>query len=504
MREDAGQAEPSIRLATPTVPGSAAPGADTSVALPSLVLNAAREHRTRGWGRWGQITLGPRAGRLGLATLVLGTLLVVVCAAAGPSVLVPRSAETFPNWEAGPLHLVATRLITDPTTLGLAFSILLGVMVLAYAVVVAAVRTFSMRVIAIVVVALHVILLLSPPLQLTDLFNYLGYARLGALHHLNPYTHVIKEEMFDPVYRFTSWHSLRSPYGQLFSAFTYPLAFVSLPLAYWTLKITSVLLSLAFVGLVWHCARRLGRDPRFVVAFVAFNPVFLIYEVAGFHNDFFMLVPSMAAIALVLARRDRSAGAFLMVAIAVKFTAVLLLPFLILAVRDRPRQIRLLVGAGLAAIPLAVLTFALFGLSLPNLQQQSALLTDFSIPNVVGLLLHVGGGTPLLLKIFTVGVVVVIGYQFFTKRDWLNGAGWSTLALIASLAWLVPWYVVWLLPLAALGTSVRLRQISAVLTVFLLFAFLPVTTKYMNDHNINPLNTRAGHASQNLQSKLAR
>ena len=35
--------------------------------------------------------------------------------------------------------------------------------------------------------------------------------------------------MFDPVYRFTSWHSLRSPYGPLFTALTYPLAFTSLP-----------------------------------------------------------------------------------------------------------------------------------------------------------------------------------------------------------------------------------------------------------------------------------
>ena len=48
-----------------------------------------------------------------------------------------------------------------------------------------------MRTIVISIVALHAILLLSPPLQLTDLFNYLGYARLGGLHHLNPYTHVI-------------------------------------------------------------------------------------------------------------------------------------------------------------------------------------------------------------------------------------------------------------------------------------------------------------------------
>jgi hypothetical protein len=501
MREDAGQAEPTIRLATAPVSGSAAPSAEPSIELPTLGINASR-------ARWNRpatpITLGPRAGRIGLVALMLGTLLVVACAAADPSVLVPRSAETFPNWEAGPLHLVSTRLITNPNTLGLAFSLLLAVMIAAYVVVVAAVRTFSMRTVAIVVVVLHVIVLLSPPLQLTDLFNYLGYARLGALHHLNPYTHLIKQEMFDPVYRFTSWHSLRSPYGQLFSAFTYPLAFVSLPAAYWTLKVATVALSLVFVGLVWHCARRLGRDPRFVVAFVAFNPIFLIYELAGFHNDFFMLAPSMGAIALLLARRDRAAGAALMVAIAVKFTAVLLLPFLLLAVRERPRQLRVLLGAVLAGIPLAVLSFAMFGVSLPNLQQQSSLLTDFSIPNVVGLLLHVGGGTPLLLKIFTVAVVVVVAYEFFGKRDWLNGAGWSTLALIASLAWLVPWYVVWLLPLAALGTSVRLRQLSVALTVFVILAFVPVTSNYMHAHNVNPLNTPAGRASQNLQSKLAR
>ena len=107
MREDAGQAEPSIRLATAPVPGSAAPSAEAAIELPTLGLNTSR-------ARWARpaapITFGPRAGRIGLAALLLGTLLVVACAAAGPSVLVPRSAETFPNWEAGPLHLVTTRL----------------------------------------------------------------------------------------------------------------------------------------------------------------------------------------------------------------------------------------------------------------------------------------------------------------------------------------------------------------------------------------------------------
>ena len=491
MRERDISTDPPVALAAGT-----APRAEATVSLPRLGLpDALSSPRVR---------VGPRAGAIALGAIVVGTLAVVAAAAAGPSILVPRSINTFPAWEAGPLHYITVRVITDPNALGLTFTGVLAVMVVAYLVTVLAVRTFSMRAIAITVVALHAILLLSPPLQLTDLFNYLGYARLGALHQLNPYTHVIQQEAFDPVYRFTSWHGLRSPYGELFTALSYPLSFLSLAAAYWILKVATVLLSLGFIALVWQCARRLGRDPRFAVAFVAFNPIYLIYAVGGFHNDFFMLVPSMAAIAFALSGRDRSAGAMLMLAIAVKFTAVILGPFLLLAVATRPRQLRLGLGAVAAAIPLVAGSLVLFGVSIPNLQQQSSLLTDFSIPNLVGLVVGVGG-TPLLLKLATVAVVGVVAYHFFGRRGhWLVGAGWSTFALIASLAWLVPWYVIWLLPLAALASSVALRRMTVALTVFLLLAFVPATALYLGEHNINPLGTPAGHASRSLQDKLAR
>ena len=190
----------------------------------------------------------------------------------------------------------------------------------------------------ITVVAIHVLLLLSPPLQLTDLFNYIGYARLGALHHLNPYAHVIGAEAHDPIFRLATWHNLHSPYGPLFTAATYLLPIGSLSLSYWLLKTITVLASLAFLGLLWLCAVNLRRDPRLVLVLVALNPIYIIYAVGGFHNDFFMLVPATAAIALLTAtaaRRHRAAlegsraGAVLMLAVAVKFTAVLLLPFLL-------------------------------------------------------------------------------------------------------------------------------------------------------------------------------
>jgi len=450
-----------------------------------------------------QVALGPIAGRTALAVLILATLAVVVCATAGPSVLVPRSAQLFPNWEAGPLHGLFGRLIKDPVTLGLAFSAVVVAMLAAYVVALASVRALSIRTIAICIVALHVILLLSPRLQLSDLFNYIGYARLGALHHLNPYTHVIRGELHDPVFRFTSWHNLRSPYGPLFTAITYPVGFVSLAAAYWGLKIVTVLLSLAFLGLVWHCARRLGRDPRFALLFVAANPIYLIYEVGGFHNDFFMLVPSMTAIAFLLSGRDRAAGASLTVAIAVKFTAVLLLPFLLIAARPSRRRLQIVIGAAVAAVPLAALSLTLFGFSIPNLSDQSALLTAFSFPNLFGLLIGVGGGTPGLLRVASVAVVLVVAYEVYRRRDWVTGAGWSTFALIASLAWLVPWYVVWLLPLAALSRSVRLRQVSVALTVFLVVTFMPATGLYLADHGINLLGSSVGQASKSHQHKLA-
>jgi hypothetical protein len=445
----------------------------------------------------------PVASRIALAVIVLVTLAIVAEAAAGPSVLVPQSMFSFPGWEAGPLHGLTTRLFTDPRTVGQAFTIALAVMLVAYLVVLAGLRSFTMREVAAAVVALHVILFLGPPLQLTDTFNYLGYAHLGALHHLDPYTHVMSAERLDPVFRFSSWHGLRSPYGELFTLVTYPLALVSLATAYWVLKALTVGLSLCFLWLVWLCAKRLGRDARLAVAFVAFNPVFLIYGVAGFHNDFFMLVPSMAAIALVLGRRDAAAGACLMVAIAVKFTAVILGPFLLLALAGRVRCVRFVAGALAALVPVVVASLLAFGTSLPNLQQQSTLLTDFSVPNLIGLITG-SGGSSMIIKLCELAVVLfVAGWLALRREHWLEGAGWATLALVLSLAWVIPWYIVWVLPLAGLVRAPALRWASVIVTVYLMVSFVPVTTQYLDDHHVNPLDTPAGHTSQLLQNRLA-
>ncbi len=477
--------------------GVGAAHADGAVSLPALGIGRRRLRLPRV-----RVSAHPIVVRLALGWLLVGSFAVVAIARSDPSVLVPQSGQVFPRWEAGPVHFSFWGLTHHAQTLAFGFSGMLIAMLVAYLVLVAAVRTLPMRAIVISVLVLHVIFLLGPPLQLSDLFNYLGYARLGGLHHLNPYTHVIGQEVHDPVYRFASWHNLHSPYGPLFTAVTYPLGLLPLPLAYWILKTVTMLASLGFIALVWRCAQKLGRDPRFAVVFVALNPIYLIYAMGGFHNDFILLVPSMGAILLLLERRYRAAGAVLMLAVAIKFSALLLLPFLLVATRAPKARSQLVIGAVLAALPLAALSVALFGFSIPNLQDQSTLLTNFSIPNVFGLLIGVGGAAPALLRVGNVALVVTIALLLRRRHDWLSQAGWGTLALIASLAWLVPWYVVWLLPLAALGTSLRLRRAALVLTVYLVIAFAPMTGLILSSKGIDLLGSPVGQASRALQAKL--
>jgi hypothetical protein len=233
----------------------------------------------------------------------------------------------------------------------------------------------------------------------------------------------------------------------------------------------------------------------------------LMYEVGGFHNDPFMLVPAMGAISLLLARRYKFAGALLMVAISVKFTMVLLLPFLLLAAPGMRQRLQFLIGSAIAAVPLVLVSLLAFGLSLPNLSDQSRLITPFSILNLAGWLIGLGGAAPALIVLASVALVGAVAFAarrvFQERLDWLTAAGWCTIALLASLSWLMPWYVIWVLPLAAVVASDRLRKAALVLTVFLVFTFLPLTGTVLSKLNVNAMSSSVGQKSTVLEKHLS-
>jgi len=58
--------------------------------------------------------------------------------------------------------------------------------------------------------------------------------------------------------------------------------------------------------------------------------------------------------------------------------------------------------------------------------------------------------------------------------DWVRAAAWTALALLLATAWLLPWYLVWVLPLAAISRDRPLQLLTLALTAYQLGARIPL------------------------------
>src|ERR1700759_3622036 len=113
-----------------------------------------------------------------LGAIVALCLLVVVRGATRRSLLSPTTHDNFyPHWMAGPLGGLWPSLTGNGTTLKYWFSGAIGGMYLAYLVVRKGSTSVRPRWIVASILAVHAILILSPPLALTDIFNYINYGR---------------------------------------------------------------------------------------------------------------------------------------------------------------------------------------------------------------------------------------------------------------------------------------------------------------------------------------
>jgi hypothetical protein len=327
------------------------------------------------------------------------------------------------------------------------------------------------------------LIVLGPPLLLTDSYNYLSFARLGVLHGLNPYVHAPAEAMTDPFFKLASWHRQPTPYGPLFTLFTYPFAWLGVAGSLWALKAATVAAGVGTAAILGRCAARRGLSPSRAVLLLGLNPIVLVYGLGGVHNDFLMELALLAAIYSVLAGRERAAGWAGVAAAGVKASAAPLLPFLILGSRRRLRALGWTLAAGAG---LAILTLLAFGARAPGLSQQAASVTRFSIPHLVSAALGHAAyrRCPAVYVCATHatewGATIVLGVGLLALvvwawrgADWITCAGWAAILLVLTLTAVMPWYLLWVLPLAILSRSVWLRTATAALAGFLLLTSPP-------------------------------
>lgn len=441
--------------------------------------------------------------------LVTLTLLLVIIAADRPSVLARVSVPGFfPSWIAGPLGGLWPGLKPSQSALEYLAS---GVMVAMFACYLVALRYASRlraRWTLATIVALHIVLFMSPPLLSSDVFNYINYGRMAAVDHLNPYTTIpLLGPHGDLSFALSNWHGLLSPYGPLFTQFTEALAPFGIPGSLWTLKLVDGLADLATLALVWRCAERLGRRPAAALAFAGFNPVVLVWGLGSVHYDSLMMFFVVGAVYLLVrarsddgarpgaARLELTAGAVLAVAIAIKVSAAMLLPVFLLSGRRR----WVISGLVPTATVLALASVASFGLHFPDLGTQSRLINTRAVPDVLGYMLGLGGETHAMHAVLTGVLVVAVAvcgtWAWRSPTDWLTAAGTLMVVLIVTLSWGVPWYVLWILPFAALSTRVPLRAATLAVSAYLLISFLPAEAALAHLVGFLPDATSIGRAA---------
>lgn len=498
-----------------------------------------------------------------LATLVLCTAVVVLAAANRPSFLsAPSHVGFFPGWLAGPFGGIWPSFTRNPQVLKSLFTGALVLMYLAYLAGLRYVPLLRRRWAIAAILATHLLLVLSPPLSLTDVFNYINYGRMGVVDHLNPYAVIpALEPHSDPSFDLSNWHGLYSPYGPLFTLLTYAIVPLGIAGSLWTMKALMAASSLGIVALVWKCARLLGREPVQAIVLVGLNPLVLLWGLGGVHNDFLTVICIVLAFYLLLrdgpkdvATREETAadgppathggpepvglrrwsapaglrrwptpagmrgwltplapleigaGVALATATSLKASAGIVILAVLGGLLHAPRRLlQVVLGLLLGGVVLGAATLLTFGPHLPDLGTQGRLVIGTSVPNLLGLALGQGGETETMQTLFQgVLVALVLGCAWLAWRwrDSLTASGWATMALLLTLSWVLPWYVLWVLPMAALSRSRALRCAALAFSAYLILTWMPLATAMDNDLGLRPAKTPLGQQHQRYVREL--
>jgi alpha-1,6-mannosyltransferase len=408
-------------------------------------------------------------GRGSLALVAL-TLVALPLAAPGPGRLVPAALASSPRWLLG---------ITG-RGFGLGGKTYLGLLVAAfvcYLVVVAAAGHIRPRVLWTAIVALVALFTLAPPLLSRDVFSYIAYGRLGARHGLDPYVAVPAQRPNDPVFPFVGWRNAPGAYGPLFTFAVYPIGLLPVAVAMWVLKIVGGLAVLALAAVTAHIAKVRGGDPQRAAAMLALNPLVLVHVVGGAHNDSLLMLALMGSVAMLVSGRQVRGAVALALAVGLKTSGLVAAPFALAG--SRPRRVHFVSVLAVSFAVIGGVAFAAFGSHAWAAErlagQNQSLTSHYSVPSTLARLTTVSVDRVRILALAGYAAAV-LGLLWWTRRggDWVRATGWAAFGLLVASSWLMPWYVIWALPLAAVARDRRLTGGVLGLCAFQLVNRLPI------------------------------
>jgi Glycosyltransferase family 87 len=330
------------------------------------------------------------------------------------------------------------------------------------------------------VLAAHASLLQLPLLFSRDVYSYAFYGRIAGVYGGNPYVNIPLDHPTDALWKFVGpmWVNTPAVYGPAWSSLSgwlstwlraRPEAHVE---AYRMIALVASLLTCAVI--VWT-VRRLWPE-RTAFALVAFgaNPVVIFHSVASGHNDLLVALAVASAFALVVSHREMPAIAVLTIGALIKATAGLPLVLLLVwcVARRRPEERRrvAITHVALAAAITVAFSVPYFQLQDPTLGMLTLAghqgwlapaavgsdLVNLLTFHTLGWTVRVAAGIVLLVSIWRLSGAIwrrttgtdVAGAPVMSPREQAATWGWVLMLLMLLGPVLLPWYVVWALPLA--------------------------------------------------------
>ena len=252
-----------------------------------------------------------------------------------------------------------------------------------------------------------------------------------------------------------TWRDAPAPYGPLF--------LVLAGLAAETGSLTGTLLGLRVIALVGVAliavslpvlARRDNVPLSRAVWLVLACPLVPIHLISGAHNDALMVGLFVAGLACAIKQRGWAAGLLLGLAIAVKATAVVVVPFAFLLVITRRGKAEMLAGAAVALAASSLVSGRGFGW-VTALAGSGISVQWTSPPTAIGMTIDLFGPDAVpVTRIIGIAVLAVVLIVLFLKaKDPLLYAGYALAATVLLAPVFHPWYALW--PLAVLAATLH-------------------------------------------------
>jgi alpha-1,6-mannosyltransferase len=323
--------------------------------------------------------------------------------------------------------------------------------------------------------ALLLLAVALPPGGSRDLWSYEMYGRTVAVHHHNPYVLAPAAFPHDPFLGHVAraWRSTRSVYGPGFTSLSALIA--------WLAGGSALAARLAFQGLALASVAAVAvvlvrrKVPTIVLAAFVLNPLMIVWVVNGGHNDALVGLALLAAALASERARPWIVGACLAAAVSIKVAAIL--PALGLGWWIwRSRGVRsVVVVAATALVPVA-LGYAAFG-GIKALRPLSDASSNVSRASLWHLMPRWHG--QVIPASAPVVALVVVGLLSFALvwRHRPPGATAPATTLRATAGYLIgggyilPWYIAWGLPLAAVEHRTRIALVVFGQSLVLAFAY---------------------------------